>query len=90
MRAAIGVVIFGVILMLATAGERTGADSKNGPRGDDKIADSRGAKDKSDNTSTEWFPDPQRGWIRVEQKPQKDRDNQRNKNPDHKANTWEY
>ena len=89
MRAAIGAMIFGVILMLLTAGERTGADYKNGSRSENK-ADARSPRGKSDTTTTEWFPDPQRGWIRVEQQPQKDRDNQRDKNPDNKANIWEY
>ena len=89
MRVAIGAVILGVILMLVTAGQRTGADYKNSSHNDDK-ADARSPREKSDTATTEWFPDPQRGWIRVEQRPQKDRENQRNKNPDHKANTWEY
>jgi len=89
MRAAIGAVIFGVILMLVTAGQRTGADYNNGPRGDYKATETP-KREKSDATTTEWLADPQRGWIRVEQRPQKDRENPRNKNSDRKANTWEY
>jgi hypothetical protein len=90
MRAAIGAVILGVILMLVTAGQRTGADYKHDSHRGDKVADSRGPRQKSDPAPTEWFPDPQRGWVRVEQRPQKERDNQRNKNPDNKGNSWEY
>lgn len=90
MRVAIGAAIFGVILMLVTAGQRTGADYKNDSHSNDKVGEARGAREKSDNAPTEWFPDPQRGWIRVEQHPQKDRDNSRNKNSDKKANSWEY
>jgi hypothetical protein len=90
MKAAIGAVIFGVILMLVTAGQRTGADDKNGPRIVDKVGEARSPREKSDASTGEWFPDPQRGWVRVEQRPQKDRDNPRKKNSDNKANIWEY
>jgi hypothetical protein len=90
MRAAIGAVIFGLILIFVTAAQRTGAEYKNDAHGSDKVADSRSPREKSDTAQTEWFPDPQRGWIRVEQRPQKNRDDPRNKNSENKANTWEY
>ncbi|HEX2385248.1 MAG TPA: hypothetical protein VHL99_01725 [Candidatus Binatia bacterium] len=99
MRATIGAAIFGVILMLVTAGQPTGADyrktapghpDRNGIPTGDKVGEARMPREKSDSGETEWYPDPQRGWVRVEQPTQKDRDNPRNKNSDNNANNWEY
>lgn len=95
----IGAAIFGVILMLVPAGQPTGADYKNAAPGhhdrngapsDYNAGEARMPREKSDTGQTEWFPDPQRGWVRVEQRPQKDRDDSRNKKSDKNANSWEY
>jgi hypothetical protein len=92
MKAAMGAIFFGLILMFVTASDRTGADSKAQSRVGEKGAiEQRDQKQKSDTAQTEWFADPERGWIRAEEHAQKERERPRNKNSENKAGVlWDY
>ena len=92
-----GTVLLGLMLFFLALNPRTAADPEGKARVEDKAAVEKRAQKPSEGTaSQEWFPDPQRGWIRV---PEGDRnetagarnhnDNSRVKNEKDRTR-WEY
>lgn len=67
-----GTLLLGLMLFFLAPNPRTGADPNGKGRVEDKVAvEERAQKQKDGAAPAEWFPDPQRGWIRV---PEGDRD----------------
>ena len=94
MKAAIHVLLFGLIFMLVSAGQYSGSDSKAEPPSGQKPAiENRDQRQKSETARSEWFADPQRGWIRADQRDNdKNRDRSRARNSGGKSapQVWEY
>ena len=92
-----GTVLLGLMLFFLALNPRTGAAPDGKGRAEDKVAVEEHAQKQKDKAApAEWFPDPQRGWIRV---PEGDRnenaaarnhnDNSRVKNEKDRTR-WEY
>lgn len=71
MKAAIAIVICALILLLATAVHRTIADHENRK---DIAAIELDQDHKTDSTRSEWSADPSRGWIRLNDRANKESD----------------
>jgi hypothetical protein len=94
MNAAVIGIVFCTVFLLATAGQRTGAgiDDKPEDRNRDKFAIQNHAERREKNPG-QWFADPERGWIRSEDRPRKDQENSRDRAQNSAGRTggnWEY
>ena len=97
MRVAMGTLLLGLMLFFLAANNRTGANPDGNGRAEDKVAvEERAQKQKDGAAPAEWFPDPERGWIRLQDgdrnQPAAARD--RNDHPpvknENDRNRWEY
>ena len=91
-----GTVLLGFVLFFIVLSPRTGAapDPKNAKRSDDKVA-VQDPHSKQKQGDGEWFPDPERGWIRLQERQSKAREDQHNRSnttvKDQSDRTrWEY
>ncbi len=93
MSAAMGAVLLGIVLFFIVLSPPIGADSdrKDAQRSGDKVAvQDRVPKQKQGDL--EWFPDPERGWIR-QKREEKNRHDQRNRSNSRNQSDgprWEY
>ena len=92
-----GTLFLGLMLFFLALNPRTAADPSGKGRVDDKVAaEDRAQKRKDEAAQAEWFPDPERGWIRRQEGDRNENavarnrsDNSRVKN-DKDRTPWEY
>jgi len=96
MKEAVIIAVFALVVLLVNSGQNTGADDpehKSAVHTSAKVSQQPERRQKAENSHSEWFPDPERGWVRVEpdQRPQKERDSSRVESPNRqKQSLWEY
>lgn len=94
MKEAIIIAVFAMVLLLVNSGQKTGADDpeqKPAVRTSEKLAQQRDQRQKAENTRSEWLADPDRGWIRSEQRPSKERERSRVEDSNRRQEPlWEY
>jgi uncharacterized membrane protein YdbT with pleckstrin-like domain len=94
MKEAIIIAVFAFVLLLVNAGQKTGADDpeqKPAVRTSEKLAAQRDQRQKTENARTEWLADPERGWIRTEERPLKERERSRvEDSKSRQQSLWEY
>ncbi len=64
------IIFFSLVPLLATAGQRIGAAENGSAQSGGKVASSMNSSDKGMKNSNKWFADPERGWIREEERPE--------------------
>ena len=74
-----GTLFLGLMLFFLAINPRTSADPDGKGRVKD-AAEERAQKQKSGSAQAEWFPDPERGWIRVEEGNRNENNAARNRN----------
>lgn|SRR5262249_24189451 len=101
LKVAMGTLLLGLMLFFVAAHPQTGADpdGKGGAqdRAQDKVAiEERAQKQKGGAAQAEWFPDPERGWIRLREGDRNENAAARNRNDNSRVKNekdrtrWEY
>ena len=92
-----GTLFLGLMLFFLAINPRTAADPDGKGRVKDKAAVEENAqKQKGGSAQAEWFPDPERGWIRVEGGNRDENNAARNRNDNSRVKNekdrtrWEY
>ncbi|HEY1371058.1 MAG TPA: hypothetical protein VGH50_01200 [Candidatus Binatia bacterium] len=69
MRIVVGSVVLGMVLFFVASNPRTGVgpgtDDGRSPK--DRVTVEERAQKPNSNAQGEWFPDPERGWVRLQQ-----------------------
>ena len=97
MRIAMGTLLLGLMLFFLGLNPRTDADPNGKGRVDDKVAAEGRAQTRKDQAAqAEWFPDPERGWIRLQEGDRNENTVARNRNDNSRVKNakdrtrWEY
>jgi hypothetical protein len=92
-----GTLLLGLMLFFLAANPRTGANPDGKGRVEDKVAvEEHTQKPNEKKAPVEWFPDPDRGWIRLQERDRGQSDNARDRNDhsrvknENNRTRWEY
>ena len=67
-KVAFSTIFFSLALLLTTAGQRIGAAENSNTQSGRKAASSVNSSDRGMENSKKWLADPERGWIRGEER----------------------
>jgi len=67
-KVAFSIIFFSLALLLATTGQRIRAAENGNAQSGGKAASSMNSSDRGMENSKKWFADPERGWIRGEER----------------------
>ncbi len=67
-KVAFSTIFLSLALLLATAGQRIGAAENGNAQSGGKVASSVNSSDRGLENTKKWFADPERGWIRGEER----------------------
>jgi len=92
-----GTLLLGLMLFFLAINPRTGADPDGKGRVENKAGvKERAQKQKEGAASAEWFPDPERGWIRPQERDRNENADARNRKDNSRVKNekdqtlWEY